>query len=219
MKISKKEIYLLLALLGIGIAVCAWQFGFKKINEKTEALNVETEALRSDIIKYTAVKDNIDIYKIGIDNATNYIADVLYDFPAFVMEEDMIMLGRSLEKNIDETMVSNVTFGSASNVYSVASKPADATTVPISYSLYNNKIMLSYQTSYEGFKELVGYICENKNRMTIGDFALAYDQTTGLLTATTAVNMYSVTGTDKEYTQQNLSGVGIGTDNIFGTLE
>ena len=34
MKVSKKEIYLLLALLGVGIAVCAWQFGFKKINEK-----------------------------------------------------------------------------------------------------------------------------------------------------------------------------------------
>ena len=34
MKVGKKELYLLLALLGIGIAICAWQFGFKKINVK-----------------------------------------------------------------------------------------------------------------------------------------------------------------------------------------
>ena len=219
MKISKKEIYLLLALLGIGIAVCAWQFGFKKINAKTEVLQTETDVLRSEITKYTAVKDNIALYKTGIENATNHIAEVFYNFPAYIMEEDMIMLGRSLEKNIEKTTVSNITFGAASNVYSVASRPADSTTVPISYGLYNNAITISYQTSYEGFKDLVEYICENKNRMTISDFSLAYDTASGMLTANTNVNMYSVTGTEKEYTQQNLSGVGIGTDNIFGTLE
>ena len=56
MKVGKKELYLLLALLGVGIAVLAWQFGFNKLNVKTEALRVETEALQSEITKYTAVK-------------------------------------------------------------------------------------------------------------------------------------------------------------------
>lgn len=219
MKISKKEIYLLLALVGIGIAVCAWQFGFKKINAKTEVLTAETEVLKSEITKYTAVKDNIELYKTGIDSATNHIAEVLYDFPVYIMEEDMIMLGRNIEKNIDNTTVSSIAFGNASNVFSVASRPADATTVPISYGLYNNAINISYETTYDGFKDLVGYICDNKNRMSITNFSLAYDSLSGMLTATTTVNMYSVTGTDKEYTQQNLSGVGTGTDNIFGTLE
>ena len=219
MKVSKKEIYLLLALLGVGIAVCAWQFGFKKINEKTDALTAETDVLKVEISKYTAVKDNIELYNAGIEEATNHIADVLYDFPVMVMEEDMIMFGRSLEKSIDDTTVSTVSFGAPSNVYVVTSHPVEASTVPISYSLYNNAITISYQTSYDGFKELVEYIRSNKNRMTMENFSLAYDETTGLLTASTAVNMYSVTGTDKEYTQQNLSGVGLGLDNIFGTIE
>ena len=219
MKVSKKEIYLLLALVGIGIAVCAWQFGFKKINAKTDALNAETDVLKVEISKYTAVKDNIELYNTGIEDATNHIADVLYDFPAMVMEEDMIMFGRSLEKNIDDTFVSTVAFGAPSNVYVVTSHPVEATTMPISYSLYNNAITISYETSYEGFKELVDYVRSNKNRMTIENFSLAYDENTGLLTSSTAINMYSVTGTDKEYTQQNLSGVGLGLDNIFGTIE
>lgn len=219
MKISKKEIYMLLALLGIGIAICAWQFGFKKINVETETLRADTEVLKSEIQKYNAVKDNIALYKNGIENATNTIADVLQNFPITVMEEDMIMLGRNLEKSIDETYVSNVTFGGASNIYVATSKPVEATTVPISYSLYNNNILISYQTSYQGFKELIDYISENKNRMSINDFSLAYDESTGMVTGSTSINMYSVTGTDKEYTQQNLSGVSLGTDNIFGTLE
>ena len=219
MKISKKEIYMLLALLGIGIAVCAWQFGFKKINAQTEELRAETDVLKSEIQKYTAVKDNIDLYTTGIENATNEIVDILKNFPVTILEEDMIMLGRSLEKNIDDTQVNNVTFGGASNVYNATSKPVEATNVPISYSLYNNKILVSYKTTYEGFKDIIDYVCENKNCMSIADFSIAYDEATGLVTGATSVNMYSVTGTDKEYTQQNLSGVSIGTDNIFGTLK
>ena len=135
------------------------------------------------------------------------------------MEEDMIMFGRNLEKDIDDTYVSTVSFGSPSNVYVVTSNPVEATTVPISYSLYNNAITVAYETSYEGFKEIVDYVRSNKNRMTMENFSLAYDASTGMLTASTSINMYSVTGTDKEYTQQNLSGVGLGLDNIFGTIE
>ena len=219
MKVSKKELYLLLALLGIGIAVCAWQFGFKKINAQTETLRTETEALQLEIDKYTAVKNNIEVYTVGIETATNDIANILHKFPATVMEEDMIMLGRSLEKLMDDTYVSGVSFNSASNVYVATSRPVEATTVPISYSLYNNNVLISFETSYKGFKEIMDYINENKNRMSVSNFTLSYDEKTGLVSGTTAVNMYSVAGTDKEYTKQNLSGVGIGTDNIFGTLK
>ena len=218
MKVSKKELYLLLALLGIGIAVCVWQFGFNKMNAKTEVLRAETEVLQGEIRKYTAVKDNIDIYTAGIETATNDIAEVLYKFPVTILEEDMIMLGREMEKKADSTYVSNITFGNASNIFVATSRPAVATTVPISYSLYNNRILLSFQTSYEGLKEIVDYINENKKRMSISDYSVAYDDRTGLVTGSVSVNMYSVAGTDKEYTQQNLSGVSIGTDNLFGTL-
>lgn len=219
MKVGKKEIYLLLALLGIGIAVLAWQFGFNKINAKTETLRVETEALQSEITKYTAVKDNIELYTTGIENATNSIADVLHKFPVAILEEDMVMLGRQLEKKIDGTYVSNVTFGGASNIYVATSRPVEPTSVPLSYSLYNNNINISYETSYKGLKDIMDFINENKDRMSVENFSVSYDTETGLVTGTTSINMYSVTGTDKQYTQQNLSGVGLGTDNIFGTLE
>lgn len=219
MKVSKKELYLLVALLGVIIGFCAWQFGFKKINVKTEGLRADTEVLQVEINKYTSVKDNIELYTTGIENATNHIAGVLRDFPSIIMEEDMIMFGRHLEKEFDDTYVSNVTFSGASNIYVATSRPVEPTTVPISYSLYNNNILVSYQTSYKGFKDIMDYINENKDRMSVNSFTLSYDELTGLVTGSTSVNMFSVSGTDKEYTQQNLSGVSIGTDNIFGTLE
>ena len=219
MKISKREIYLLVALLGIGIAVCAWQFGFKKINAETETLRAETEVIQKDIQKYSAVKNNIELYQKGIEDATTKIADVLNEFPVAIMEEDLIMFGRELEKNDQATMVSSVAFGTNSNVFVATSHPVDSTTVPLSYSLYNNQISVSYNTSYDGFKDLVDYMYEHKNRMSLESFALAYDADNGRLMGTSVINMYYVSGTDKEYKQQNLSGVSIGTDNIFGTLD
>ena len=68
-------------------------------------MRAETEVLQSEITKYTAVKDNIELYTTGIENATNSIADVLHKFPVTILEEDMIMLGREFEKKIDNKIL------------------------------------------------------------------------------------------------------------------
>ena len=68
-------------------------------------------------------------------------------------------------------------------------------------------------------KDIFDYIYDHTNRMAVDNISLAYDINTGMLSATSMVNMYYVLGSDKQYSQQNLSGVGIGTDNIFGTIE
>ena len=219
MKVGKKELYLLLALLGIGIAICAWQFGFKKINVKTEGLEAETELLQVEIRKYTAVKDNIDVYQKGIEDATNKIAETLRVFPSNVLIEDSIMLGREFEKDNEDTFMTAVTAGSASNIYIATSRPVDPSVVPISYGLYDSSAMMAFKTSYEGFKDMVKYLYEHDNRMSVQNFALTYDPENGQLIGSTGISMYYVSGTDKEYTPQNIHGVGLGTDNIFGTLK
>lgn len=219
MKVGKKELYLLLALLGIGIAVCAWQFGFKKINAETAVLRADTELLQADIQKYSAVKNNIELYQKGIEDASNNIATILREFPAAVLAEDGIMLGREFEKNDNDTFVTSVALGTGSNVFVATSHPVEESTVPITYSLYKNPTTVAYSTTYKGLKNMFEYIEEHKNRMSVDVFSLSYDPETGVLMGNVVVDMYYVTGTDKQYTQQNLSGVSVGTDNVFGTLE
>lgn len=219
MKVSKKELYLLLALLGIGIAVCAWQFGFKRINEDTAELQADTEVLQNQIKQYSAVKDNIELYQKGIEDASNKIAGILREFPVDVLPEDAIMLGREFEKSNDDTYITSVATGTASNVFIATSHPVEETTVPISYSLFKNTNAIAYSTSYSGLKDMFEHVYDHNNRMSIDNFSVSYDPETGILMGTTTVDMYYVTGTDKQYTQQNLSGVSVGTDNIFGTLE
>ena len=218
MKVSKRDLYLLLALAGVIIAFCAWNFGFKKMNAKTESLRNDTAAIQAEIDKYSAVKNNIDIYQKGIEDATNKIAGILRKFPSDVLVEDAVMLGRELEKNDASTYVTSASVGNRVSVYTAQSVPADATSSPVTYQLFRDQVGIAYTTSYKGFKEMLDYVNGHANRMSLESFSLSYDSATGLLSGSSAINMYCVTGTDKAYVEQNLSGVKLGTDNIFGTI-
>lgn len=218
MKVSKRDLYLLLALAGVIIAFCAWNFGFKKVSAKTETLRNDTAVIQAEIDKYSAVKNNIDIYQKGIEDATNKIAGILRKFPSNVLTEDAVMLGRELEKNDNSTYVSTTAIGENVSVFTAQSVPAEATAAPVTYQLLSRQISMSYTTSYEGFKEMLDYINGHANRMSMDNYALSYDTSTGLLSGSATIDMYSVTGTDKAYVEQNLSGVKLGTDNIFGTI-
>ena len=218
MKVSKRDLYLLLAVAGVIIAFCAWKFGFEKMNAKTEALRNDTATIQAEIDKYSAVKNNIDIYQKGIEDATNKIAGILRKFPSDVLVEDAVILGRELEKNDASTYVTSASVGNRVNVYTAQSVPADATSTPVTYQLFEDQVGIAYTTSYKGFKEMLDYINGHANRMSLENFALSYDSATGLLSGSSAINMYCVTGTDKAYVEQNLSGVKLGTDNIFGTI-
>lgn len=217
MKVSKKELYMLLMLAGVIIAACSFFFGFQKINQKTEALRIETEALESDVNKYNAVKDNIDVYNIGIDESTKKIAEIIAKIPSDVLPEDAFMLARELEKNDEYTFVDATTWADETTVYTVTSHPVDTTKTPITYYLNNNEVSIIHTSSYQGIKDMLDYIYEHKNRMSFESFMVSYDETTGLLSGSTNVNFYSIVGSDKEYKEQNIQGVQMGTDNIFGT--
>lgn len=217
MKASKKELYILLMVLGFGIAVLAFVFGFQKINEKTEALRIETEALELEVDKYTKVKDNIEIYKKGIDDATAKIAGILAKIPSDVLPEDAFMLARELEKDNDYTYVEGVNYSDELTKFTVTSNPVDTTKTPITYYLNSNEVIITHTSSYEGLKDMIDYVYKHKNRMALETFMVTYDESTGLLACSTVVNFYSIIGSDKEYNPQNITNVEIGTDNVFGT--
>ena len=219
MKVSKRDLYLLLALAGVIIAFCSWQFGFKKMTAKTETLRTDTATIQAEIDKYSAIKNNIDIYQKGIEEHTAKIVSVLRNYPVDVLTEDVIMLGRELEKNNVSTYVAGVSVGPKGIVYTATSKPANSSETTVTYQLLNSDVSMSYTTSYKGLQEFFDYINNHENRMSVQNFSVSYDTTTGLLSGSSVVNMYSVTGMDKEYNEQNLSGVQLGTDNIFGTIE
>lgn len=92
----------------------------------------------------------------------------------------------------------------------------NASTTPV---LYRTQVTMQFNGTYAGLKEAVTYIAEQTGRMTLDNVNASYDTSTGNLTGTIVVNMFSMTGTDNSYSEPDAGEVAYGTDNIFGTIE
>lgn len=86
--------------------------------------------------------------------------------------------------------------------------------------LMARNVTINYLVSYEGLKRGIKNISVQDNRMSIDNLTVAYDESTGLLTGTTSIDMYCIPGQPgKEYVTPNFSSVLLGTDNLFGSME
>ncbi|MDE6318707.1 MAG: hypothetical protein K2M22_03195, partial [Lachnospiraceae bacterium] len=94
---------------------------------------------------------------------------------------------------------------------------ADTATVN-PFHLMNRRVTINYEISYEGLKRSVKNICMQTDRMVIDTLSVVYDEQTGLLKGSTAVNMFCVPNQEgKEYEEPDFGSVLLGTHNIFGT--
>lgn len=85
--------------------------------------------------------------------------------------------------------------------------------------LYRTQVTLQFNGTYAGLKKAVLYVADQSGRMTLDNVNASYDTSTGNLTGTIIVNIFSMTGTDRTYTEPDAGSVAYGTANIFGTVE
>ena len=85
--------------------------------------------------------------------------------------------------------------------------------------LYRTQVTLQFNGTYAGLKKEVLYVADQSGRMTLDNVNASYDTSTGNLTGTIIVNIFSMSGTERTYTEPDAGSVAYGTDNIFGTVE
>lgn len=99
----------------------------------------------------------------------------------------------------------------------IAAAQADSTSqTPV---LYRTQDTLEFTGTYANLKDVVAYLAEQTGRLTVDNMNASYDTSTGYLTGSIVVNMFSMTGTGNSYTEPDAGQVAYGTSNLFGTLE
>lgn len=251
MKVSKRDILILIGFLGILIGVCSFLFVFQPTMEKADALQQENMELQSRIADLQSKKDNKDTYESETAKMEQEMKEIYQLFPVDVREENAILLAINQEL-VAPLKVDSITIDALLEVpflegteeeetqisyeidaveeledYEGTQQSEEALTVGGDdgsgglnpYGLKNRKMTMTYEISYEGLKRSVKNICMQTDRMVIEDLSVVFDETTGLLHGTMAVNMYCVPNQEgKEYVQPNFSSVLLGSDNIFGTI-
>ena len=103
------------------------------------------------------------------------------------------------------------------NASDIAAALADSTSqTPV---LYRTQDTLEFTGTYANLKDVVAYLAEQTGRLTVDNMNASYDTSTGYLTGSIVVNMFSMTGTGNIYTEPDAGQVAYGTSNLFGTLE
>lgn len=85
--------------------------------------------------------------------------------------------------------------------------------------LYRTQDSMQFTGTYTSLKDMVDYLADQSGRMTLDNVNASFDSTTGNLTGSITVNMFSMAGTGKTYTEPDAGSVAYGTNNIFGTIE
>ena len=240
MKVKKSEIQLLIAVIGVLIAVCTYFLVYSKFNEKSDALEAENATLSSQVATLEILDQRKADYIEATGKMQSYITNFENRFPADILPEDSIMMVKTLE-DYTRTEVANIAFGSeAEVVYTPAAdtKATDAaadttaaaeTTVasPVSTDgtayadthMYEVPLSISISCTYDDFKGLVRYIYNQQERESIQGVSISYNETDGMLTGNMTMNTYYLLGTDKVYSSPYIPDMQMGVDTIFGNVE
>lgn len=97
MKVSKRDVLLLLGFLGILAAVCSYLFVFQPTMEKAQALTEENKQLEARIADLQKKSDNRDTYESQTAQMRREIEEIYQLFPVDVREENAVILAINQE--------------------------------------------------------------------------------------------------------------------------
>lgn len=208
-----------------------------KMAEKKDFYVKETTSMQKKIDQYTAqfpadVKEEdgimladsmehaLDMKASSVGLGTReFVAAMDGSTQADVEEQQKTLSEQSNEqtqKNIDEVEGTDSSQEEEQQTAVEASESQKDTGTPV---LYRTQDELQISITYASLKEMVEYLASKNGRTTIDSVNATFDSSTGNLTGTLTVNLFSMTGTSNSYTKPDAGSVAHGTGNPFGTIE
>lgn len=224
MKVSKRDIYLLIGFAGVLLVVCAFFWIYQPTMEKVEAMEAQNRELDTQIAELGSKMENRETYETKTREMSKEMNDILQLFPVDVREEDAILLTLT-EELLSPMTVLTLTMDANEPVefelWTQESEDAEAvnTGEMIELGLYRKPVTMQFAASYDAMKRYVKTVVLQTNRTGLVGLTASYEETTGLLACVATLDMFYITGQEeKTYVQPDFSSVITGTDNPFGSV-
>ena len=224
MKISRKDIKLLLYAGGILFLVAVYFVFYRNIDQKSNELEGEIRLLEQEKNHLEALNDKKAEYKEKTEEMQREIDVVLAGFPADVREENAIVYAKQLE-NLSGMEISGINIGSKNLLHSTGENAESegngdtdtADQLPSLY-LYGMPVNYSFTVEYSSFKKAAALIAENEEKRNMETITLSFDEESGKIVGTASVNMYFIMGSNSVYQEPEIPPIQQGIDDIFGTV-
>lgn len=221
MKISKRDISILLIVLGLLGAFCVYQFYFRGQMDKKKSYEEETKTLRQRLDKYLGVDENKVIAEMA-KNAEDLSAKAAR-YPAIYRYEDIIMYLNDWQVlpydemynfpayEITETIPENVIGGV------IDWDQTNRTPIETTYVFSKAEVSANYGTnSYKAFKDMINKIYLDSYPKTIRSVTAMMDGSNGFVSGSIIVDFYNVQNGENVYNPVKIKDVDTGVKNIFG---
>lgn len=224
MKISRKEAFFLLGLVGILAVLVVYLTVFQPYSEKTEALQAESAQLKTQVQELEVYAAQVEEFEAETKRMVEEINTIFERFPSESRAEDAIMYAVDLENQDEETFISSIGLSSAAVAYETAPytlslKDGSNDGEEHIYRLNVEQVTYANEFTYDGMKRYINTIVEDVECKSIETINLAFNSETGILTGNTVMNLYTIEGTDKGYESTYIPPMRTGKPNIFGTID
>lgn len=223
MKISDRDIKLIYVVLSLAIILCGYFFGFRKLTAANEQLDDEISKLKTRHATLRTMEKNAKKYSDDTVVYNDNYDKILSRFDTGYSQEYSILFIKELESKVD-TWLSQAGLAQTENIYTFGQvkstnpgSEAGVTVYSSDYKGYKTVLTLTYQTSYENFKDLIEYINNYKYKCTIDSMSMSYNSESDVVSGALVVSQYAITGKDRKFSNVNINGILNGSDNIFSS--
>lgn len=139
MKVSKRDIFLLIGFIGVLFFGCTLYWVFLPAQEKVEAMEAENIQLRQQITDLTIKTNNKETYMTEMERMAKEIEDIYQVFPVNVKAEDVILMAINQEL-VSPMIVESINIEQLASV-SFADQIAPAEEHDYTYDLGENDVL------------------------------------------------------------------------------
>lgn len=96
-------------------------------------------------------------------------------------------------------------------------EPEESTADYANLAAYETTVSIPFSGEYDAVKNMITYITENTDHMSVGPISASFDSTTGLVSGSLTINMYALYNNGKAYEDPTIDGIDMSVSNIFGS--
>ena len=219
---NEMQIFLLMLVLVVVMVFVAVNYLYRPLLEERQELRDENYKLNVRYIELYNMSANEGFWKDEINKSREAITEVLGRYSPGNTPEKSIKFVSDMEQEL-EMRIPDISFSGANMLTSVKmpmvqDMDAESETYAIQYydvNLLKETLSYNYSCDYDQLKKMADYVSAYSERMNIEAISVNYDSETNALTGNIILNLYAVTGTEKQYEEPNISDIRLGEDNIF----
>ncbi len=216
MKITRRDLGVIMILVGILAIFLTYQVYFTDMQTQVEALQTEQKSLKSQITELQPVVDSAEFYQDEMERFQEEVEDMMDEYPVNVIYEDGIMYIVGLTDELD-VQIPSLTVSEAT-----VSNSVEGTGIleGKTYQLLKATETMTYTAAdYDTVKELLDYIYADENsKKTITSVSMTFDSTSGEIAGSLNISVFAMTDGTRTYEEVDLPLDSLGIDCIFGEV-